>query len=110
MNISKCLIENHKEVDIDYTKKYSLDNIQEKVIVDYDEIRNKLKEFRLNKSKEDNLKAYMVFNNETMEEIISTMPMNIDELRGIKGFGDIKIQKYGEEILNIIRYLYKKKM
>ncbi|MGL6108377.1 HRDC domain-containing protein, partial [Romboutsia sp.] len=68
-----------------------------------DEIRNNLKEYRLNKSKEENMKAFMVFNNETMEEIISTMPKNTDELQNVRGFGPVKIEKYGQDILNIIK-------
>ena len=106
MNISKCLLEHHKEIDLDYVSKYSLDNIEtmENInLVNTDEIRKNLKEFRLNKSKEENIKAYMVFNNETMEEIINLMPKNTEELQMVKGFGPIKTKKYGEDILNIIK-------
>lgn len=106
MNISKCLLEHHKEIDVDYVSKYSLDNtetIENINLVNTDEIRKNLKEFRLNKSKEENIKAYMVFNNETMEEIINLMPKNTEELQMVKGFGPIKTKKYGEDILNIIK-------
>ncbi len=103
MDISNCLLEHHKEIDIDYTKKYSLSNIEDNKTINEDEIRNNLKEFRLNKSKEENLKAYMVFNNETMEQIISLMPKNLEELQMVKGFGDVKVQKYGNDILSIIK-------
>lgn len=106
MNISKCLIDHHKEIDIDYVSKYSLDNkeVEESIeVLNIDEIRDNLKKFRLNKSKEENVKAYMIFNNETMEEIISLMPKNADELLKVKGFGPVKVSKYGDCILNILK-------
>ena len=106
MNISKCLIDHHKEIDIDYVSKYSLYNkeVEESIeTLNIDEIRDNLKKFRLNKSKEENLKAYMIFNNETMEEIISLMPKNTDELLKVKGFGPVKVSKYGDSILNILK-------
>ena len=105
MNISKCLIEHHKDLNIDYDSKYLLDNrkVEEHIeVINIDEVRDNLKKFRLDKSKEENIKAYMIFNNETMEEIINLMPKNIDELQNIKGFGPIKIGKYGDDIINII--------
>lgn len=105
MNISKCLIEHHKDLNIDYDSKYLLDNrkVEEHIeVINIDEVRDNLKKFRLDKSKEENIKAYMIFNNETMEEIINLMPKNIDELQNIKGLGPIKIGKYGDDIINII--------
>lgn len=105
MNISKCLKAHHKELEIDYISKYSLQDALVENNVDIkpdDEIRDNLKEYRLKKSKEENIKAFMVFNNETMEELIKIKPQNIDELKMIKGFGAVKSEKYGDDILNII--------
>lgn len=106
MNISKCLIEHHKDLNIDYDSKYLLDNrkVEEHIeVINIDEVRDNLKKFRLDKSKEENIKAYMIFNNETMEEIISLMPKNTDELLKVKGFGPVKVSKYGDCILNILK-------
>ncbi|MGL5755436.1 MAG: NERD domain-containing protein [Paraclostridium sp.] len=106
MNISDCLKKYHKDVEIDYISKYSLDNEIEddkyvKVNND-DEIRCSLKEYRLKKSNEENIKAYMVFNNDTMEELINLKPKNIQELEKVKGFGPVKSSKYGADLINII--------
>ena len=106
MSISKCLKDHHKEIEIDYIGKYSLQNTEFAKKIESckkDEMINSLKEYRLNKSKEENIKAYMVFNNETMEDIINLMPKNIEELQQVKGFGPVKSEKYGQEILNIIK-------
>lgn len=106
MNISDCLRKYHKDVEIDYISKYSLDNKVEndkdiKVNND-DEIRRSLKEYRLKKSNEENIKAYMVFNNDTMEVLINLKPKNIQELEKVKGFGPVKISKYGEDLISIL--------
>ncbi len=117
MNISNCLKQYNKELNIDYKTKYSLENqvnIKKMIIKKEgqinetiksktdDDIRNDLKKYRLLKSKEENIKAYMVFNNETMDELITNKPKNVKELEDIKGFGPFKIQKYGEDLINII--------
>ena len=47
-------------------------------------------------------KAYIIFNEETLEEIIRYKPMNVFDLRKIKGFGLEKCEKYGKEIINCI--------
>ena len=67
-----------------------------------DKIREKLIEFRLNRSREDHVKAYIIFNNKQLEGIINAMPKSIDELRKCDGFGPVKVEKYGKEILRII--------
>lgn len=64
----------------------------------------KLKEYRLNKGKEENIKTYMVFNNSELGEIVRIKPSNIEELKNIKGFGKVKCEKYGDDIINVIKY------
>ena len=44
----------------------------------------------------------MVFNNDTMEELITKRPKSILELRNVKGFGPVKCEKYGNDLINII--------
>lgn len=61
-----------------------------------------LKEYRYRQSKIENIKAYYIFNNSQLELLIRENPKTIDELKGIKGFADVKCSKYGEEILKIL--------
>lgn len=61
-----------------------------------------LKEYRYMQSKIENIKAYYIFNNSQLELLIRENPKTIDELKGIKGFADVKCSKYGEEILKIL--------
>jgi ATP-dependent DNA helicase RecQ len=63
----------------------------------------KLKEWRKNKAKEENTLPYVVFHDTTLHEISKIKPKNEDELLKIKGIGEIKINKYGKDILSIVR-------
>ena len=62
-----------------------------------------LKEYRYNKSKEEKIKAYYIFNNAQMEDIIKKSPKTMEEIREILPYGDIKCSKYGEDILDIVK-------
>ena len=61
-----------------------------------------LKNYRLNISRQENIKAYMVFNNRELDELIQERPKTKEELLNVKGFGEKKVEKYGDEILRII--------
>lgn len=61
-----------------------------------------LKNYRYTKSKEEGIKAYFIYSNAEMEEIIRINPKSLSELKNVKGFGDVKCQKYGNDILEIL--------
>lgn len=65
-------------------------------------IRAELKKYRLQKAKSLNYKPYFIFNDQTLEEILSIMPSTLTDLKKISGFGDKKIESYGQDIINII--------
>lgn len=69
------------------------------------ELYEKLKDFRITMARLANIKPYFIFNNETLDELVSLKPKNKDELLKIKGFGANKVEKYGVEIINIIKKL-----
>ncbi len=68
-----------------------------------EELRNSLKSYRLFTSRKEGIQPYMVFNNDTMEELIIKRPKSLYELRNIKGFGPVKCEKYGMDLINIIK-------
>jgi len=61
-----------------------------------------LKNYRYAKSKEEGVKAYFIYNNAQLEEIIRKSPKSLSELKKVNGFGDVKCQKYGNDILKIL--------
>ena len=73
-------------------------------IVNYENlpIYKALRQYRYEKSKAENIKAYYVFKNDELIEIIRLMPTAPGQLRSIRGFGEGKIQKYGSDIVSIV--------
>lgn len=61
-----------------------------------------LRQYRYEKSREEKVKPYFLYNNAQMEELIKRMPRSLDEIKEISGFGEVKCQKFGADILSII--------
>ena len=72
------------------------------VVVSAMDVYNILKAYRLKTSSDEGIKPYMVFSNAEMETLIKANPKSKSELHMVKGFGDKKVEKYGEEILGIL--------
>ena len=96
----------HKEKRVDYLGKYlSKIDLKPKNLVPIDqlEIYSALKEYRLKKSRELNIKPYFIYNNNEMEDIIHKMPRTLADLLNVNGFGPEKVKKYGQDIINIVK-------
>jgi superfamily I DNA/RNA helicase len=65
-------------------------------------LNNKLKSWRKETATEQNLPAYCIINNKTIEEITINKPQDFHDLEKIHGIGEQKIEKYGSQILRII--------
>ena len=70
--------------------------------VDRNEMVRKLKAFRLEQSRKENVKPYYIFKDAQMNDLIDKMPKNKEELLQIQGFGSVKVEKYGDAILTIL--------
>ena len=58
-----------------------------------------LKQWRLERAKADEVPAYVVFHNSTLEAIAERGPRTIAELASIPGVGPTKLERYGQEVL-----------
>ncbi len=58
-----------------------------------------LKAWRLERAKVDEIPAYVVFHNATLEEIAERGPRSLAELARVPGVGPTKLERYGEEVL-----------
>ncbi|NRZ43404.1 superfamily II DNA helicase RecQ [Clostridium beijerinckii] len=65
------------------------------------EMRNQLKKFRIEIAKKEKIKPFMIFKDEQIDELIKVKPKTKDQPLGVKGFGEIKVEKYGEGIINV---------
>ncbi len=88
----------HKEVEKDYTKKYE----QYKLERNDTDLFSELKDYRLNKSREENIRAYHIYSDKQLNALVSKMPKSKSELLLINGFGEVKVKKYGDDILKLI--------
>jgi len=62
----------------------------------------KLKTWRLFKSKESKLPPYIILHDSTIQAIAAARPLTMDELGDIPGIGEHKLNKYGDEILDVV--------
>ncbi|MDM8516688.1 HRDC domain-containing protein [Desulfobacterales bacterium HSG16] len=87
------------------------ENVKNKKKIDYREVLSpenfeiyaKLREWRKQAADREGLKVYNVLMNEHMAKMIEDRIKTKAELRKIKGIGDGRIDKYGDEVLAILK-------
>jgi DNA helicase II / ATP-dependent DNA helicase PcrA len=62
----------------------------------------RLREWRLERAKADEVPAYVVFNDKVLQAIAAARPETLGELAQISGVGPAKLERYGEEVLAIL--------
>ncbi|MBS6503237.1 MAG: NERD domain-containing protein [Clostridium sp.] len=72
------------------------------IINDNENLIKKLKEYRLQMSRAENTKPYFIFNDKQMTGLLEKMPKTKSELKEVSGFGEVKVEKYGDVILKIL--------
>lgn len=116
-------LELHKEIVKDYTSKYDTYRMGDSAAqpIEAEAVENKtaaaaitdtglndseifqeLKAYRLAKSREEKIKPYYICNDNQLRDLISKMPRTKEELASVAGFGEAKVNKYGEDILKIV--------
>ncbi|MBS0619114.1 MAG: HRDC domain-containing protein, partial [Spirochaetes bacterium] len=58
---------------------------------------------RKGKADEKGFPVYVVCNNAQLRDIALTKPATKEDLKKVKGFGQKKIEDYGDDVLNITR-------
>jgi DNA helicase-2/ATP-dependent DNA helicase PcrA len=62
-----------------------------------------LKQWRLARARAHDLPAFTIFHDATLAQIAAQQPTTVAELREIRGVGDTKLERYGDDILGIVR-------
>ncbi|MEO3813796.1 ATP-dependent DNA helicase UvrD2 [Sphaerisporangium sp. B11E5] len=71
---------------------------------DFDvELLGRLKDWRASAAKEAKVPAYVVFTDVTLQALAERVPTSEDDLLAIAGIGRVKLERYGEAVLNICR-------
>jgi ATP-dependent DNA helicase PIF1 len=80
------------------------DEIPEAYVTIVDEsLLKKLKQWRFNRSKSDNVPPYMIAHNTSLSAIAAARPANEQQLLSLSGFGVKKVEAYGPDILAIVK-------
>jgi ATP-dependent DNA helicase RecQ len=61
-----------------------------------------LRRWRLARSQADAVPAYVVLHEATLRELAAVRPRTRAELAGVKGFGPVKLERYGDELLQLL--------
>lgn len=109
MRIAEFYIKNHMEFDwkkqylkYEYANIIQCDNNKTATGSNDEKVKVLLKEYRLQKSKALGIKPYFVFTNAEMETILKRRPDTLEALKEVPGFGELKVSKYGLDILKIL--------
>src|SRR6185437_2308776 len=62
-----------------------------------------LRAWRLQVAREHGVPAYTVFHDSTLEEIARRRPGSTDELRAVTGVGAVKLERYGNAVLDVVQ-------
>lgn len=76
---------------------------------EHSEVYELLRQYRWNKSKEEGFKPFTIFTNKELDSLIEIKPKNKEELLKIKGFGQKKVEMYGDAILGILNKAHENK-
>lgn len=125
LNLAQFYLENNQRKKSDYTLQYQrlLQEIEEEVnnqenpeVViqdeatevteviepDMEELIKRLKSFRLEQSRKEGIKPYYIFNDAQMNDLLQKSPKSKEDLLKVSGFGNVKVEKYGDRILKIL--------
>ncbi len=100
----KSKYENYLKKEVEDTAETFVNNDRSSKDVNLlnEAIRKRLKEYRYNQAKLENIPVYYIFNDNVLDDLITIKPRNLNELIKIKGFGEYKCNKYGKNIIDII--------
>ena len=61
-----------------------------------------LKELRLKLARENNVPAYVIFNDFTLEQMVFKKPTSLEQLQDVEGVGVVKLNEYGNDFVKLI--------
>ncbi len=66
------------------------------------ELRERIRQWRLERAKNDDVPAFVVFNDRTLDEIVARKPTTSQQLLAVPGIGPAKVRNYGDELIELI--------
>ena len=93
----------HREKRIDYYELYKQKYVKDNINFNDETLREKLIEFRKERSKEMNIPAYYVFTNDELEQLLKIRPTTIEQLKDSNILISVKVKTHGSKIVQIIK-------
>jgi len=104
--LNSVIFERIVDVLVEYFSLVSNEKKEEVPIIITKEMKNKIREkivdYRRNKSIEEKVSTFIILYNKTIDSIIDVMPRTITELEKVEGMYKTKIDKYGKDIIEVI--------
>jgi ATP-dependent DNA helicase RecQ len=69
----------------------------------HEPLLRELKQLRKRIADNENVPPYIILSDSTLVELASFLPLTMDDVRKISGFGDLKLKKYGGEFLEVVK-------
>ena len=67
------------------------------------EMMDRLRRWRLETARASGVPAYVIFHDSTLTAIAAARPSSLADLLRVSGVGDLKLRKYGAEVLEVVR-------
>lgn len=62
-----------------------------------------LRQWRKSKATELDVPAFVIFGDQTLKELAKKNPQNLEQLKAIYGIGETKLEKFGLDLLNVLK-------
>ena len=62
-----------------------------------------LRQKRLELARREGMPPYVILHDRSLLEISKQLPQSLDELQNVYGFGELRIKKYGQEFLTVVK-------
>lgn len=63
----------------------------------------RLRAWRLHEARHQGTKAFIILHDTSIDEIVRTKPQTLDALARVRGFGPLKVERYGAAILAVVK-------
>lgn len=91
--------------NIDYYEYYKEKHCKDLCKIDNETLKEKLIQFRKDRSSKMKIPAYYVFTNDELDKIIELRPKTLEELKKLNILTPVKIKTHGEKIIEVINNL-----
>ncbi|MDR1357550.1 MAG: DNA helicase RecQ [Tannerellaceae bacterium] len=70
-------------------------------------LSDSLRQLRLRIAQQEKTPAYIIFSDAALEDMVQKKPLTLEAFAGIRGVGEVKLEKYGDVFVALIRHVLK---